>query len=421
MLVSSNIYNHLSSDLVPKKRNTTHKSSELHEVYTNMARYNKKTPLYLLNFSQSKQSQIINIKEAAMTLKEVSDCFTNTDSDVYNKKVLHSDNTDSITGSFKNGDLSTLPEELSIQVKTLAKEQINTGNYLPQDDKALSAGSYTFTLSTINSSSHFNITVGKDDTNSDIQQRISQYINNRNLGINASVVSDGKNSAIMLSSKESGVPSTDDGLHFSLEAAGEPNIVDAFGLDKVTTPPSNSQFTINGEEHTSTSNQISINQIIELDFHKPTSNPVHISFIPDTNVSISQIDMFVDAYNNLVDLSEDSRHVNPGSRSLYRDISVIVDKHKEELESAGLSLSEDNKLIKNDEQLLKSIQSGKFNELFQDISSFKDDVSNAANRLSLDPIAYINKLIVTYPNTQQQSSSVYNKSLYSGLMYNNYA
>lgn len=422
MLVSSNIYNHLSTDLVPKRRNTTHKSSELREVYNKMARYNKNSPMYLLSLSQSKQSQIINIKEAAITLKEVSDCFSNTESDIYSKKLLHSDNESSITGSFKQGDLSSLPEELSIQVKSMATEQINTGNYLESDGKALPTGSYAFTLNTVNTSSHFNITVSKDDTNLDVQQRVSQYINNRELDVNASIVRDGKTSALMISSTETGRPSTDDGLHFSLtSSSGTNNIVDVFGLDNVSTPPTNSQFTINGEEHSSTSNQISINQIIELDFHKVSDTPVHISFVPDTEEALSQVDLFVDAYNHLVDLSEDSREVNPGSRSLYRDISGIVDRHKNELEAAGLTIGEDNKLIKDEALLVQSVKSGQFAELFQDISSFKDDVSAAANRLTLDPIAYINKLIVTYPNTNYKFGAVYNKSLYSGLIYNNYA
>ena len=73
MLIGAHIYNYLNSSTVPKKRNTTHKSSELRAVYNNMAKYNQNSPMYLLSLSASKQSQIINIKEAAITLKEVSD------------------------------------------------------------------------------------------------------------------------------------------------------------------------------------------------------------------------------------------------------------------------------------------------------------------------------------------------------------
>ena len=43
------------------------------------------------------------------------------------------------------------------------------------------------------------------------------------------------------------------------------------------------------------------------------------------------------------------------------------------------------------------------------------------NRLTLDPLAYIDRLIVTYPNAKEKQTATYTQSVYSGLMYNNYA
>ena len=56
MQIGSAVYNHLSMELSPKKRNTTHKSSALKEVYTNMARYNKQSPLFMFSLSDTKQA-----------------------------------------------------------------------------------------------------------------------------------------------------------------------------------------------------------------------------------------------------------------------------------------------------------------------------------------------------------------------------
>ena len=36
-------------------------------------------------------------------------------------------------------------------------------------------------------------------------------------------------------------------------------------------------------------------------------------------------------------------------------------------------------------------------------------------------ISYINKILVTYPNSNVKNSETYSNSIYSGLMYNNYA
>ena len=192
-------------------------------------------------------------------------------------------------------------------------------------------------------------------------------------------------------------------------------------MNNVTTLPSDSSFSINGTEHTSSSNNISINQVLELDFHKVSDSPVKISLIPDTEVAMEQIDAFVEAYNNLVDLSESSSSTYTGSRNLLRDISGIVTKHKAELDSAGISVTEDGKLTKNTDSVSKSLLNGDFAQLFNDISTFKEDVTHATERLTLDPMAYINRLIVSYPNTQNKVGSTYTQSVDSGLIYNNYA
>ncbi len=422
MQVNSSIYNYLSSGLVPKKRNITHKSSELKEVYNNMVRYNKNSPLFLLSLSESKQSYMINIKEAALTLRDVADSFANKESEIYARKNLKSEDEASISGAFRSNDSKALPDELNIQINSLASEQVNTGNYLEALGHDFEPGDYSFIVDTINDSTRFNVPVAADDNNYDFQQRIANSINNRKLNIHASVITDGNASSIMLSSGETGKPATDDGLFFTLRNTNDDkDIVGILGLDNISNYPSDSEFMINGGLHSSSSNHISINKVIELDFHKTTDGPVAINFVPDTEAALAQVDMFVDAYNSLVDLSDSGDATGVGSRSLLKDISGIVNRHRRELETAGLSVGEDNRIVKDETLLVQSVQNGEFASLFGEISSFRDDVEMATTRLTLDPMAYVNKLMVTYPNTQNKVNSAYTQSMYSGLMYNNYA
>ena len=422
MLVRNNIYNHLSSELIPKRRNNTHKSSELKAVYTNMARYNKKSPLYMMSLSNSKQAHMINIKESALTLRDVVDSFSNTDSDMYSKKMIHSQDKDVITGSFKTHNYSSLPDELDIEIHSLATGQTNTGAYVDSNAYSIKTGSHPFTIISSQGSAHFNLTVSGKETNIEVQNKLAGYINNRAIGINAYVDTKDNTSALILSSSGTGSSATADGLQFNVtNDSADQDIVEFFNMNNVTTLPSDSSFSINGTEHTSSSNNISINQVLELDFHKVSDSPVKISLIPDTEVAMEQIDAFVEAYNNLVDLSESSSSTYTGSRNLLRDISGIVTKHKVELDSAGISVTEDGKLTKNTDSVSKSLLNGDFAQLFNDISTFKEDVTHATERLTLDPMAYINRLIVSYPNTQNKLGSTYTQSVYSGLIYNNYA
>jgi flagellar hook-associated protein 2 len=422
MLVNNEVYNYLSNTTTTKKRTTAHNSSELRAVYSNMAKYNKSLPLYKFSLSPAKQERVINIKEAALTLKDVAASFNNKGSEVYSKKMLLSDNEESVSGNLRGGDIGSLPDSLEIQVKSLASGQVNRSDFLPSDRRYFSAGSYNFTLDTINTAAHFNLSVSISDSNIDIQSKIADSINSRNLGVNASVISDGNNnSAIEIASTETGRPKTDDGLYFSFASDGGYDIVSDLGLNNVATEPNNSSFIINGETHAAATNNISVNQVITLDFHSVSDKPVTIQFAPDLDSVMNQVDSFVDAYNNLVDLSDSAAESKIGRRNLFNDISAIVEKHKSELESAGLTISEDNHMVKEESLLIQSVKNGEFAELFNDISSFKDDISLATDRLTLDPMAYINRLIVTYPDTRHNQGTSYNQSVYSGMIYNNYA
>lgn len=420
MKVNANIYNHLSSSLVPRKVTTAHKSSELKAVYNSMSKYNKNSPLYLLSLSESNQNHMINIKEAAHTLRDVATSFSMQNSEVYSKKELYSSNSRAITGILKNPNSHSLPEAFTIQVKSLANEQVNTGNYVRSNDLSLSPKEHSLILETINSSSRFDISISSTDTNLDVQKRLAQYINNRTLGVNVSVLTEGKNSALMLSSSETGIPSTEDGLHFTVkdDSSGK-SLVDILGLSHTTTFPANSEFYINGEKHTSSSNHISINQMVELDFLSCTVEPVNVNFISDTKEALDQIKAFSDSYNRLIDLSP-AGSGSLGSRNLLQDISGIVNNHKAELKEAGIEIDDSNRLVKNDSKLISNIRNGKLSELFGESSTLKEDIYRATNRLTLDPAAYINKLIVTYPNSNNKHNNTYTQSLYSGMMYNNY-
>lgn len=422
MNISGEIYNHLSAQLVPKKRNTTHKASELKDVYKSMAKYNKNSPLYLLSLSDEKQSFMINIKEAALTLKDAADAFGNVDSDMYSKKILNSDDSESISGNIKGNNIDGLPEKLSIKLDNLASEQVNVGNYLDSFDLNFVPKQHSFAISSVDGSFTFNMRITEDDTNLSVQRNIADSINSRKLGIQASVLREGDTSALMLSSEDTGVPDTADGLFFTAKqmSSGQ-NTVDVLGLNNVDVQPFNAQFTINGEQHESASNHISINKVVELDFHKPTTKPVNISFVSDAEQVMEQLDGFVEAYNSLVDLAAAEGETRVGTRNLGNDISSIVSRHKAELESNGLHIDDNGKMVKDISILKDSIKNGGFTELFKDISAFKGDVTKATDRLSIDPLAYVDKLIVTYPNKANKANTPYTQSLYSGLIYNNYA
>lgn len=422
MVVNANIYNHLSTALVPKKRNITHKSSELKAIYSNMASYNKSSPLFLIKFTEENQSRMINIKEAALTLKESFDSFSNENDDIYSGRLIHSSDTSIISGSLKKNTDGRLPDNFNIEIKSLARGQINKGNYIDSDARAFIPRTHSFALETADKTSNFSISVSHEDTNLDVQSKIADYINNRDLGIQASVVFDGDKSALILASNETGAAKSEDGLYFNVTDSSNSgqDMVAILGLNQLAETPSNSEFSINGQTHYSKTNNISINNSVWLDFHSTTDKPVEISFVSDSSKAIEQIDAFIEAYNKLANLSRDTSKTNIGTRSLSNDIAVLL-KDTAWFDEVGISKSEDGMLVRDSEKTAEALSSDNFSEFIQNANKLKSSLTKITDRLTLDPVAYVNKLIVTYPNNNNKFNTPYTQSLYSGFLYNNYA
>ncbi len=410
MNIYNNIYNHLGKDLAPVKRNTTHKAKDLKNIYTAMSKHNKNSPLYMLSMSGQKQSRIIDIKEAALTMKDISDSFADSENEIYQKKLVTSSNASAVSASLRGNSTEGIPDELQVTVHKLATEQINTGNYLPDADLDFSNGRHSFHINTVGKKTKLTFDVNDSSTNRSILSDIAGKINNHRIGIKASLLENNGETAIMLSSNEPGERKA-----FSVSLDAEDEIL---GISTITKQAANCSFTINDETHESPTNNISINQTLELDFHKEDVEPVTISFTSDITIANNKMDSFIGAFNQLVDMSN-SESYTLGTRSLKNDISAIAGKHTKELRDAGIEFDEDGHMVKATEPT--GSREVNYNELFSNINSFKKDVTNAVNRISIDPVAYINKLIVTYPNKNDKFSSSYTQSIYSGLMYNNYA
>lgn len=416
----ANVYNHFSHELVPKRRTRTHKASELKEVYNSISRYNQSSPLYLVSLSESRQAHMIDIKEQALTLRDISDQLANPESGLYTKKQISTDNPDAISGSFRAHAAGELPDEMTLQIDQLASGQVNIGNYLDSDAAALVSGTHRFSIQTERGDLPFTLTIEDSDTNLSAQQKLADLINRRHIDIRASVIQEGGSSALMFTSAETGTPSTASSLFFTFSEDPDGDLIEAFGLDQVHTYPENARFYINDLIHTSASNHISINQVAEFDFYKTTDKPVQVYFSPDKSLLASQMTSFTDAYNQLVTLSEESEPTSIGSRNLWHDISGIVSRHEDQLAAIGITVGEDHRLT-FDVSRADGISYDMLHTLFGQDSGLHQDIEKSISRLTLDPLAYVDRLIVTYPNVNEKQTATYTQSVYSGLMYNNYA
>lgn len=405
-------------------RYDTHKKSELRNVYNSMLKINKEAPLYKLQNDEDVPRFLIDIKEHARQIKNVvsslSDSADGLESS-FQKKVAYSTDEDivraSYVGSNSKGEIS---QHFDLEVRGLAAPQINLGNFLNANDTDIAPGDYSFDLTTTSNSYEFQYTVNSEDTNKSVQEKIARLVNNSAVGLSAEVITDEKNrSALKLTSKQTGLSENETSL-FDIKPSAHADSISAMellGINQVSSSARNSSFILNGMEHSSYSNTFTINNTFELTLNgiSPEDTPSQIGFKTSIDAVADNLQELVNAYNGFIETGEKYASGSQGNR-LLRDLKGVSYSYKNTLESIGM-IVEDNGSISIDKDILaEAIDTEDPSATFSVLNSFKNSLFAKATNASINPIKYVDKIIVAYKRPGVNFSSPYYSSIYSGMM-----
>lgn len=419
MLNLNHIYNYYNTQIAPPRgpqRPQANKKNDLKTVYNNMVKQNQNSPFYKFTFSDANQAYAIAIKEAALSLEAESKFLSGQDGDRKEHLKAISDNENIVFANLNDEAADDLPENISIKVESLATGQTNVGSYLPSGESSFPPGEYSFGIAVGRNQYTFRLKVNEGDTNQQLQRNLAGSINENNIGVRAAIRNNRVEgtSALVLRSEAVGKPNNSD-LYFQFdESYLEDDITYALGIDHIDTAPSNAQFYINDTLHTSISNRISLNHSIDIDLLATSDKPVNVRLVPDERKVADQLKGFLDSYNQLVDIARSGNQ--KGATKLFRDVTGIANRHKASIEAAGLTVNDDGYLTQTDD-----IVPDKLQELFDENSSFRKDVKRTTEKMTLNPLHYIDKVVVTYPNTHGTYPNPYYPSKYSGLLFNDYS
>lgn len=427
----NNVYNFYMTTYAPKSSTQydSHKRSELRSVYNSMVKLNKDAPLYILDTSKESQAFAVNMKENARELRNTIASLGGLDEDeLLNKKVAYSSNDD-IASAVYIGDTSEEDApSYNIEVTHLATPQINMGKFLPVDEPvALEPSTYSFDVSINDLNYEFQFNIKATDTNRDVQDRLARLINNADIGMSASVVSDdtGVNSYLRMESTATGLKDGSSSL-FNISdnrTSKTTGAVAYFGLDYVSLPPSNASFLVNGKEASSTSNHFTIERTYEVQLNGVSGEEgktASIGLKTDMESLTENIGTLVRGYNSFLQAVAEYSDSQPKSDRLFHEMSSVARVYAKELTSAGLSLNLNGTLEVDDNALKQAAMSDDAKETFSSIKSFTNSVLRKTNQVSLNPMNYVNNIIVAYKNPGKNFASPYTSSAYSGMMFNSY-
>lgn len=463
----------------PATKSDTHKKSELRSVYNNIVKISKKSPLYKVSVSENIQKFAIDLKENARTLStdannlfekslesEKSQKYVSDNENVVQVKTLdtsndintndtnandiniNNTNTNDININDTNIDLTvssntgiTNPDpdsdnisdtksvntafasHYNIEVLNLATPQINTSDYLNNDDLDIPKGAHSFEVNVGDSAYEFRFNATKDDTNKTVLEKLSRLINRSNIGLTSKMLYSGNNSALEITSNATGLGFTPE--IFSI-APGENSpydkVVSKLGLNNVSSYPTNANFLLNGMEKTTSSNTFTIGKSLEITLNgiSKKGQATSISLNDDLDSVISSINDMISSYNNLLDLSNNSNEGSDDAAILNKEIHKTTRQYASNLENIGITINENGKMTFDEALFIQTANEDDLDKSLASLNSFRQAIVSRADEISINPMKYVDKVMISYPNPVHSFANPYMTSIYTGMMFNGY-
>lgn len=414
-------------------RYDSHKKSDLRKVYNAIVKTNREAPLYKLSGDDVVARYAIDIKENAKAIQNVVASLSDTYgdfSDSFRRKVAVSSDEASVGVKYVgDGTENTELENFHIEVKQLSSPQINTGHFLKNTEQSFVPGTYSFDLDISNNSYEFQFNIKPSETNLDVMKKLAGLVNRSSLGISAtikqSISEDGiPTSALTLTSKQTGRNS--DGPMFKITPSmdgGSTQTLNILGIESITQEAENSHFLFNNEELQALSNSFTINDTFELVLNgiSPEGQPAEISFKTDVDAVADNVMSLVNAFNGILEIAQNSSAEATGdTNKLFNEMSSVSRSRRESLGDIGLEVADNGTITLNKEKLEAAIQPDRADKTFGRLSSFKNAIGAKADAVAINPMNYVNKVVVNYKNPGKTFTAPYFCSVYSGMMLDRY-
>ncbi len=429
--VLSNVYNYYQADLVPRSssnRFDSHKKKDLQDIYKSIVKISKDEPVFLMDRSKDVEEYTINMKENAMKFRsEVGTIGGLDDATIFNQKTAYSSDTE-IAEILDRGNAQRTGEQtepVELMVRQLAKPQVNIGKYLYPDERGMAEGNYSFDVATLSSNYELQFTIGRADTNKEIQGRLARLINNFNLGLQAEVDEDEMgNTALVIRSKSVGDKSAEGG-HFSISdenTSQERGIVDYLGIRKVSQEGTDAIYSVNGQTHTAPGNDVRLNNTFDVRLKAAApGKSVLIGYKQDVDSVKDNIISLAGSYNDFIRATAEFAEKQPRTNLLVKDMKSNSAFYTSGLERLGVVQQEDGTLAVDEEKLTEVLKDKETPEELDTLKDFTKSALRKANEVQLNPMDYVEKRVVAYKNpTKPHFANPYVTSAYSGMLFNGY-
>ena len=148
----------------------------------------------------------------------------------------------------------------------------------------------------------------------------------------------------------------------------------------------------------------------------PKGQPVTIGFKPGAEVVADDVQSLVDSFNTILRTAENYRDSLQSNEKLLKDMGNVSKLYSAQFAPIGLDVEPNGIIDMNYNQLAQSIVSPDADASLDVLNRFKDTLGHKAEAATIDPMNYVNKVLVAYKNPGKNYVNPYETSIYSGMM-----
>ncbi len=304
-------------------------------------------------FSKESAAAINQLGNMVSGLSSKAKKLTLTDmNSVFNDRSAISSDSNVLTASAYDAlspDTGAEEATYNISVAQIAQNQENIGLELNKADASgVNLGTNTYNINVNGQDYELSIEVMDGDTNEDVLQKMATAVNEAGIEVTAKVVagSGAETQQLVISSDNTGLAAA-----FSVSDISG-NAIAATGMEIVATEAQDAQYTIDGTDYTSGSNTINLDDGMVTANLKGVGETILEIGVDESAVKnavsalVSEINTFIGFLENNSDYIKDE---------VLSSVNKYIDDHHSKLESFGITLGDDSKLVIDHTKLTEAI------------------------------------------------------------------
>ena len=332
-----------------------------------------------LGISQLGQDAMQYVKDIKSASKDLSSSLKDLSGSAFSKQTAVSSDSNIMTAGYTGNRPSGI-KETSVKIDQTAAGQVNEGSRLSADAAFGESGASKFSVDIGGKTTEFSINVAAGDTNSSVQKKMADAINNAGIGVKASVETDSAGGVSMLKLEATSTGDNDKSKFTVTDITG--SLAAKTGANEISSEAKNAIYSVNGgPSRTSQSNSVDLGNGLSATFKKASDKAVTISAGKDMGRAKDAVEGMVNSYNSLFGAAAQMTD-DPKAQNLASKMVNISKTYSSSLSSIGIGFDNDGRMTLDKSKVDAAADNGSLERFFTQNSGKNYGFTNQLSRLS---------------------------------------